>query len=45
MLIYSVHIKLNNEISKGNQEDLILKIDDYLSKNYKIIESIIQIMP
>ncbi|MFX1418208.1 MAG: cation diffusion facilitator family transporter [Promethearchaeota archaeon] len=45
MLIYSAHVKLNNEIVKGNQEDLILKINDYLSKNYKIIESTIQIMP
>lgn len=45
ILIYSAHVKLNNEIAKGNQEDLILKINDYLSKNYKIIESTIQIMP
>ena len=45
MLIYSTHIKLNNEIIKDNQEDFISKISDYLSNKYKIIESTIQIMP
>ncbi|MFW9818667.1 MAG: cation diffusion facilitator family transporter [Candidatus Thorarchaeota archaeon] len=44
MLIYSAHVKLNNEIIKENQEDLILKINEYLSKKYRIIESTIQIL-
>ena len=45
MLIYSVHVKINNELIEGNQEELILRINDFLTKNYKIIESTIQIMP
>ena len=45
MLIYSVHVKLNNDLIEGNQEELISKINDFLSNNYKIIESTIQIMP
>ncbi len=45
MLIYSVHVKLNNDLIEGNQEELISKINDFLSKHYKIIESTIQIMP
>jgi cobalt-zinc-cadmium efflux system protein len=44
MLIYSAHIKLNNEIVKENQEEFILKINDFLSKKYRIIESTIQIL-
>lgn len=45
MLIYSAHIKLNIELITINQEDFILKINEYLLKNYKIIESTIQITP
>lgn len=45
MLIYSVHVKLNNDMIEGNQEEIISKINDFLSKHYKIIESTIQIMP
>jgi len=45
MLIYSAHIKLNIELITINQEDFILKINEYLLKNYKIIESTIQISP
>jgi len=45
MLIYSAHIKLNIELITINQEDFILKINEYLLKNYKIIESTIQIYP
>ena len=45
MLIYSTHIKLNNDMIKDNQEDFISKINDYLSNKYRIIESTIQIMP
>jgi cobalt-zinc-cadmium efflux system protein len=44
MLIYSAHIHLNDDLAKSNQEDLISNINDYLSKNYNIIESTIQIM-
>lgn len=44
MLIYSAHVKLNNDIIQENQEVLISRINDFLSKNYKIIESTIQIM-
>lgn len=44
MLIYSAHIHLNNDRVKSNQEDLISKINDFLSQNYNIIESTIQIM-
>ena len=45
MLIYSAHVKLNNELIKINQEEFISKINDYLLMNYKIIESTIQITP
>ncbi|MFX0081761.1 MAG: cation diffusion facilitator family transporter [Candidatus Hodarchaeota archaeon] len=45
MLIYSTHIKLNNDMVTDNQEDFILKINEYLSNKYRIIESTIQIMP
>ncbi|MFX1388113.1 MAG: cation diffusion facilitator family transporter [Promethearchaeota archaeon] len=45
ILIYSAHVKLNDEIISSNQEEFISEINDFLSKNYKIIESIIQIMP
>lgn len=45
MLIYSVHVKINNELIEGNQEAFLSKMNDFLSKNYKIIESTIQVMP
>jgi len=45
MLIYSAHIKLNDDIDKSNQEEFISKINMVLSKKYRIIESTIQIMP
>lgn len=45
MLIYSVHVKINNDLIDGNQEEIISKMNDFLEKNYKIIESTIQIMP
>ncbi|MFX1346337.1 MAG: cation diffusion facilitator family transporter [Promethearchaeota archaeon] len=45
MLIYSTHIKLNNDMITDTQEDFISKINDYLSNKYRIIESTIQIMP
>jgi len=45
MLIYSAHVKLNNDVIQNNQEEFISKINSFLSKKYKIIESTIQIMP
>ncbi|NVM36158.1 MAG: cation transporter [Candidatus Lokiarchaeota archaeon] len=45
MLIYSAHVKINNELIEDHNEELISKINDFLSKNYKILESTIQIMP
>ncbi|MFW9874402.1 MAG: cation diffusion facilitator family transporter [Candidatus Thorarchaeota archaeon] len=45
MLIYSTHIKLNNDMITANQEDFTSKINKYLSNKYRIIESVIQIMP
>jgi cobalt-zinc-cadmium efflux system protein len=45
ILIYSAHIELKIDEIQGNQEELIFKINDFLSKNYKIIESTIQIVP
>ena len=45
ILIYSAHVKLNNDVVHNNQEELISKINIYLTKKYKIIESTIQIMP
>jgi cobalt-zinc-cadmium efflux system protein len=44
MLIYSAHVKLNNEIIKETQEEFITKINEFLSKKYRIIESTIQIL-
>jgi cobalt-zinc-cadmium efflux system protein len=44
ILVYSAHIKLKNEMITTNQEDLISKINDFLSNKYKIIESTIQIL-
>lgn len=45
MLIYSTHIKLDNGKISDNYEDFTSKINEYLSNKYRIIESIIQIMP
>ena len=44
MLVYSAHVKLNIEMITAKQENLISKINDFLSNNYKIIESTIQIV-
>lgn len=44
MLIYSAHIQLNNDKVKTNQEELIVNINEFLSENYNIIESTIQIL-
>ncbi|MFX1364984.1 MAG: cation diffusion facilitator family transporter [Promethearchaeota archaeon] len=45
ILVYSVHIKLNDKQRNENQEELILKMNDFLSQKFKIIESTIQIIP
>ncbi len=44
MLVYSAHVKLKNEMITIIQEDFISKINDFLSRKYKIIESTIQII-
>ncbi|HEA70725.1 hypothetical protein LCGC14_0590430 [marine sediment metagenome] len=44
MLVYSTHIKINSEKTKSNHEELVNKINEFLSSNYKIIESTIQII-
>ena len=44
MLIYSAHIHLKNDIIKSNKDELISKINEFLSRNYNIIESTIQIL-
>ena len=45
ILIYSAHMKLNNELITINQEDFIAKINDYLKEKFNIIESTIQLCP
>jgi cobalt-zinc-cadmium efflux system protein len=45
MLIFSAHLKLEKEMLKSNQEEFISQINNYLSKNYQIIESTLQIVP
>jgi cobalt-zinc-cadmium efflux system protein len=45
MLIYSAHVKLNKEIVKDNYEAILIKINDFLSEKFNILESTIQIMP
>jgi len=43
MLIYSAHVKLNSNLIQENQEDFILKVNEFLFERYRIIESTIQI--
>jgi cobalt-zinc-cadmium efflux system protein len=45
MLIYSAHVKLNDDMIIEYREKFTLKINEYLAKKYNIIESIIQVMP
>ncbi len=45
ILIYSAHLKLNKEKLKSTQEDFISEINSYLSNNYKIVESTLQVIP
>ena len=43
MIVFSAHIKLNNNKLRSKQENLISKINLYLAEKYNIIESTIQI--
>ena len=45
MRVYSAHLILNDKIIDTHQEEVISKINDFLLKKYKIIESTIQILP
>jgi len=45
MLVYSAHIKIDNNKIVNEQEEFIIKINDYLEQNHNIIESTIQILP
>jgi cobalt-zinc-cadmium efflux system protein len=45
ILIYSAHLKLNKDKLKGTQEDFISELNNYLSSNYKIVESTLQVIP
>ncbi|KKK40940.1 MAG: hypothetical protein Lokiarch_47090, partial [Candidatus Lokiarchaeum sp. GC14_75] len=44
MLVYSTHIKINNEKVKSNHEALVSRINDFLAVKYKVIESTVQII-
>ena len=44
MIVFSAHVTLNSNKLKMKQEELISKINSYLSKKYNIIESTIQII-
>ena len=44
MLVYSTHIKINSEEVESNHEELVSKINDFLSSKFKIIESTVQII-
>jgi cobalt-zinc-cadmium efflux system protein len=43
MLVFSAHVKLYPDKVQTKQELLISKINEYLAKNYRIIESTIQV--
>jgi len=45
MLVYSAHIKVDENKVSGNQTEYVSQINNFLQKNYKIIESTIQILP
>jgi len=44
MLVFSAYIVLKNEKNKERASDLILEVNDFLYKKYKIIESTIQVV-
>jgi cobalt-zinc-cadmium efflux system protein len=43
MLVFSAHTQFNSSNVQGKQEEIISKINDYLSKKYHIIECTLQI--
>ena len=43
MLVFSAHVKINQDNKQFKQEDIISKINNYLLKKYNIIECTIQI--
>ena len=45
MLIYSAHIRLEEDTITSSHQELILGLNEYLSNKYKILESTIQILP
>jgi len=45
MLVYSAHIKIDENKINSNQTEFVFRINDFLQKNHKIIESTIQILP
>ncbi|MFX1325597.1 MAG: cation diffusion facilitator family transporter [Promethearchaeota archaeon] len=45
MLLYSAHIRLNEESMSISHQELILGLNEYLSEKFKILESTIQILP
>ncbi|MHA2181117.1 MAG: cation diffusion facilitator family transporter, partial [Promethearchaeota archaeon] len=45
MVLYSAHIRLKEEKIETNHQDLILSLNEFLSTNYNILESTIQILP
>ncbi|MHA2132220.1 MAG: cation diffusion facilitator family transporter [Promethearchaeota archaeon] len=45
MLLYSAHIRVKEEIINVSHQELILRINEFLSDKYEILESTIQILP
>jgi cobalt-zinc-cadmium efflux system protein len=45
MLLYSAHIRLEEDSINANHQELILGLNEFLSDKYKILESTIQILP
>jgi cobalt-zinc-cadmium efflux system protein len=45
MLVFSAHIKLDMDKMKVGKERFIRKINQYLLRNYDIVESTLQIIP
>lgn len=44
MLVFSAHIKVDDNKVDNNQAEFVSKVNDFLQGNYKIIESTIQIL-
>ncbi|MFW9785292.1 MAG: cation diffusion facilitator family transporter, partial [Candidatus Heimdallarchaeota archaeon] len=45
MLLYSAHIRLNEDSMSISHQELLLGLNEYLSEKFKILESTIQILP